>query len=50
MVFLKEVWPRNKFERFAVFSTIRLKGEVNFYIREFFYFPIDFIVLVAKNF
>ena len=35
MVFLKEVWPRSEFERFVVFSTIRLKGEVNFFIREF---------------
>ena len=43
MVSFKEVWPRNEFERFFVlFSTIRLKGEVYFSIREFleiFYFP-----------
>ena len=24
---LKEVWPRNEFERFVIFSTIRLKSE-----------------------
>ena len=47
MVSLKEVWPLNEFERFVVFSTIRLNGEMNFFIREFlkvFYFPRDFIV------
>ena len=52
MVSFKEVWPWNEFERFVVFSTIRLKAEVNFFIREFlevFYFPSDFIV-VAENF
>ena len=27
MVYLKEVWPRNEFERFPVVNTIRLKGE-----------------------
>ena len=50
MVFFKEVWPWNKFERFFVlFSTVRLQGEVNFIIfliREFlevFYFPSTFI-------
>ena len=37
MMLFKEVWPRNKFERFFVlFSTIRLKGETNFLIIEFF--------------
>ena len=35
MVFLKKVWSWNEFERFAVFSTIRLKDEVNFFIIEF---------------
>ena len=52
MVSSKEVWPWNEFERFVVFSTIRLKAEVNFFIREFFevfYFPSDFNV-VAENF
>ena len=47
-----EVWPWNEFERFVLFSTVRLKAEVNFFIREFledFYFPSDFIV-VAENF
>ena len=42
----------NGFEKFVVFSTIRLKAEVNFFIREFlevFYFPSDFLV-VAENF
>ena len=43
MVFFKEVWPWNEFEMFFVlFSTIRLKDEVNFLIREFlevFFFP-----------
>ena len=51
MVFLKGVWPSNEFERFVVFSTTRLKGIVNFFIREFlkvFYFPSDFIVVVEK--
>ena len=52
MVSLKEVWSSNEFERFVVFSFIRLKGEVSFFIREsleVFYFPSDFIV-VAENF
>ena len=54
MVSFKKVWPWNEFERFAIFSTIRLKGEVNFFIREFlkvfyFYFSSDFIV-VAEHF
>ena len=43
MVSFNEVWAWNEFERFFVsFSTVRLKGEVNFFIREFlevFYFP-----------
>ena len=36
----------NEFEEFFVFSTIRLKAEVNFFVRdflEFFYFPSNFI-------
>ena len=44
MAFLKEVWLWNEFESFVVFSTIRLKGEVNFFIEQFFevfYFPKD---------
>ena len=48
MVFLKEDWPQNEFERLVVFNTIRLKGEGNFFLREFlevFYFPSDFIVV-----
>ena len=48
----KEVWSRNEFERFVVFNSIRLKADVNFFIREFlevFYFPGDFIA-VAENF
>ena len=36
MVSFKEVWPWNEFERFVVFSTIKLKGELNFFI-EFLY-------------
>ena len=50
-MFLKEVWQRNEFEIFVVFSTIRLKGEVNFFIGEFlevFYFPSDFLVIAEK--
>ena len=47
IVSLKEIWPWNEFERYVVlFSTIRLKGEVNFFIRELlevFYFPSAFI-------
>ena len=47
IVSFKEVWPRNGLERFVVlFSTIELKREVNFFIRELFevfYFPSAFI-------
>ena len=47
MVSFKEVWPWNEFERFVVlFSISRLKGEINFFIRDFlevFYFPNAFI-------
>ena len=35
MMFFKKVWPWNEFERFAVFSTIRLKGEVNSLLKKF---------------
>ena len=42
-VSFKEIWSWNEFERFfALFSTIRLNDEVNYFIREFlvvFYFP-----------
>ena len=51
MVSLKEVWPWNEFERFVVFSTIRLKGEFFFFIAEFldvFYFPSAFIVVIES--
>ena len=50
-MFLKKVWPWHEFEKFFLFSTNWLKGEVNFFIREFlevFYFSIDFIV-IAEN-
>ena len=50
MVSFKEVWPWNQFERFVVLSTIRLKGKVNFFIREFFevfYFPSVFIFVIG---
>ena len=52
MVSFKEVWPWNEFESFFIFSTTKLKAEVNFFIREnleVFYFPSDFII-VAENF
>ena len=52
MVSVKKFWPWNEFERFFLFSTFRLKVEVNFFVREFlevFYFPSDFTV-VAENF
>ena len=52
MVSFKEVWLWNEFEKFVVISTIRLKADVNFFIREFLevvYFPSDFI-FVAENF
>ena len=51
MASFKEVWPWNEFERFVVFSTIRLKGEVNFFIRQFlevFYFPSAFIDVIES--
>ena len=35
MVYLKEVWPLNEFEKFVVASTVRLKGEGNFFLKEF---------------
>ena len=33
MVYLKEFWPRNEFERFVIVSTVRLKGDVKFFGR-----------------
>ena len=42
MVPFKEVWQRNEFERFVVFSTIRLKAVVNVFIRE----PFTFLVIL----
>ena len=51
MVFFKEVWPSKQFESFAVFSTVRLRGEVNFFIRQFlevFYFPSAFIDVIES--
>ena len=45
MVSFKEFWPWYEFERFVVFSTIRLKTVVNIFIREFFevfYFQSEF--------
>ena len=52
MAYFKEVWPWNEFERFAIFSTIKLKGEVNFFIREFLlsYFTLSFTFLVPLLF
>ena len=52
MMSFKEVWSCNEFERFFVFSTITLKGEVNFLIREFqegFYFPSNFILGIVNR-
>ena len=34
MMFFKEAWPWNEFDRFVEFSTISLKVEVDFFIRE----------------
>ena len=45
----KEVWSWNEIESFVIFSTIRMKGEVNFFIREIlkvFYFRSAFIVVM----
>ena len=52
MISFKEVWPWNKFERYVVLNTARLKAELNFFFREIlevFYFPSDFFV-IAENF
>ena len=52
MVSFMEVWLWNEFEWFVVFSTIKLKAEVNFFVRKFlevFYFPSDFIVVAEKS-
>ena len=51
MVSIKEVWLWNEFESFVVFSTIKLKDEVNFFIRAFlevFYFLRSFIVVIES--
>ena len=51
MVLFKEVQPRNEFHRIVIFSTIRLKGAVNFFIRQFleiFYFPSAFIAVIES--
>ena len=51
MLSFKEVYPWNEFEKFVVFSTIRLKGEVNLFIKEFlevFYFPSAFVVVIKS--
>ena len=51
MVSFKEVCSWNEFERVVVFSTIRMKAELNFFIREFlevFYFPSGFVVVVEN--
>ena len=43
IVYFKEVWPWNEFEKFFIlFSTVRLKSEIKLIIWEFlevFYFP-----------
>ena len=47
MVSFKKVWS----EKFVVFSTIKLKGEVNFFVREFledFYFRSAFTVVIES--
>ena len=52
MVSFKKVWPLNEFDRFVLFSTIRLKAELNFFIREFlkvFYSP-SALIVVIENF
>ena len=44
----KEFWPWYEFERFVVFSTIRLKAVVNMFIRAFiedFTFIVNFVVV-----
>ena len=45
MVSFKEVWPLSEFERFLVFSTIRLKGEVNSLLENFWQ-SFTFLVLL----
>ena len=50
MVSFKEVWSWNEFERFVVFSTIKLKDEMNFFVRkllEVFYFSSVFNVVTG---
>ena len=51
MVSFEVVWSRKEFERFATISTIRLKGEVIFFVTEFlevFYIPSTFIVVMES--
>ena len=53
MVTFQKVWSWNEFEKFIVFSTIRLKGAKNFFMREIlevFYFSSTFIVVKWKAF
>ena len=52
MVSFMKICPRNEFERLVVFSIIRLKGEVNLFIRGFlevFYFSSAFIVVIKSS-
>ena len=44
IVFFEELWPWNEFERFVVFSNIRLKCEVNFFIRKSFTFLVALLL------
>ena len=51
MVSFKEIWPGNELERFFVYSTIKLNGEVIFFIWEIlevFYFPSALIVVIES--
>ena len=51
MVSFEVVWSRKEFQRFATVSTIRLKGEVIFFVTEFlevFYIPSTFIVVMES--
>ena len=51
MVPFKEICPLIEFERFVVFSTIKLKDEVNIFIREFlivFHFTSAFVIVIES--
>ena len=51
MVSFKKVWPWNEFQKFVAFSTIKVRGAVSFFIREFlevFYFPSVFITSIES--